>query len=49
MRWNIRRMARGADRVFVLEPAMGERGALKTARKGLGRFTVTVRGQAAHG
>ena len=44
----IRLIARGAERVFVLEPAMGARGALKTARKGLGRFTITVRGQAAH-
>lgn len=44
----IRRLARGADRAFVLEPSLGEEGALKTARKGIGRFTITVSGRAAH-
>jgi glutamate carboxypeptidase len=44
----IRRMARGADRCFVLEPSLGPEGRLKTARKGVGRFTVTVTGKAAH-
>jgi len=36
------------DRVFVLEPSLGPAGKLKTARKGIGRFTVTVTGEAAH-
>lgn len=36
------------DRVFVLEPSLGTDGLLKTARKGIGRFTVTVKGEAAH-
>lgn len=36
------------DRVFVLEPSLGTEGLLKTARKGIGRFTVTVTGEAAH-
>jgi glutamate carboxypeptidase len=36
------------DRVFVLEPSLGTEGLLKTARKGIGRFTVTVEGEAAH-
>jgi glutamate carboxypeptidase len=36
------------NRVFVLEPSLGPSGKLKTARKGIGRFTVTVTGQAAH-
>ena len=36
------------DRVFVLEPSLGPKGKLKTARKGIGRFTVTVSGEAAH-
>jgi len=36
------------DRVFVLEPSLGIDGKLKTARKGIGRFTVVVKGQAAH-
>ena len=44
----IRRLARRARRVFVLEPALGPEGRLKTRRKGVGRFTVTVHGRAAH-
>lgn len=44
----IRRLARSADRCFVLEPSLGPSGKLKTARKGVGRFTVTVKGKAAH-
>jgi glutamate carboxypeptidase len=35
-------------RVFVLEPSLGTAGLLKTARKGIGRFSVTVSGEAAH-
>jgi glutamate carboxypeptidase len=42
------RLARRAVRAFVLEPAYGFDGALKTARKGVGEFTVVVRGRAAH-
>jgi glutamate carboxypeptidase len=34
--------------VLVLEPGTGLAGKLKTARKGVGDFTVTVRGKAAH-
>jgi glutamate carboxypeptidase len=44
----IRMLARHANRALVLEPALGERGDIKTARKGIGRFTVTVFGKAAH-
>ena len=44
----IRALSARADRVFVLEPSLGSAGALKTARKGLGRYTVTVHGKAAH-
>ena len=44
----IRSLARHADRAFVLEPAMGESGIVKTTRKGIGRFTITVHGKAAH-
>lgn len=44
----IRRLARLAARSFVLEPSLGLEGRLKTARKGVGRFTVRVRGRAAH-
>ncbi|UCH28666.1 MAG: M20 family metallopeptidase [Myxococcales bacterium] len=42
------RFARGADRCFVLEPSLGPAGDLKTARTGVGRFWITVRGVAAH-
>jgi glutamate carboxypeptidase len=34
--------------VLVLEPGTGLTGKLKTARKGVGDFTVTVRGRASH-
>ncbi len=44
----IRRLARCANRALVLEPSLGTSGKLKTARKGVGRFTVLVRGKAAH-
>jgi glutamate carboxypeptidase len=44
----IKRFARRADRCFVLEPSLGPDGHLKTARKGVGRFTIRVRGKAAH-
>jgi glutamate carboxypeptidase len=44
----IERLARGAARAFVLEPAFGPAGSLKTARKSVGHFTVRVRGRAAH-
>ena len=44
----IRLLAQHADRAFVLEPGLGDEGSLKTERKGLGRFTVTVHGKAAH-
>lgn len=44
----IRRLARIASRAYVLEPSLGPEGRLKTARKGIGRFTLTVKGRAAH-
>jgi len=44
----IESLAPQMDRVFVLEPSLGPAGKFKTARKGVGRFTVTVRGEAAH-
>jgi glutamate carboxypeptidase len=42
------RLARRAARAFVLEPAFGPSGKLKTARKGVGHFRITVKGRAAH-
>ena len=44
----IRLLARGAERAFVLESGEGADGRLKIARKGLGRFIVTVHGRPAH-
>ncbi len=44
----IRHLARRVDRVFVLEPSLGPQGRLKTARKGIGRFTIRIFGRAAH-
>jgi glutamate carboxypeptidase len=44
----IRALAKHVDRAYVLEPSMGEEGAIKTERKGIGRFTITVHGKAAH-
>ena len=44
----IHRLARCVDRVYVLEPSLGQAGHLKTARKGIGRYTVRVEGEAAH-
>lgn len=44
----VARLARIADRVLVLEPAYGPDGRLKTARKGVMGFEITVTGKAAH-
>jgi glutamate carboxypeptidase len=44
----IEREARRSAAVLVLEPGTGPRGMLKTARKGVGEFTVEVTGRAAH-
>jgi glutamate carboxypeptidase len=45
---NLMRLAKTANRVLVLEPSMGPEGRFKTARKGVGQFTIRVRGKAAH-
>ncbi len=42
------RLARECSEVFVLEPAQGPRGAYKTARKGVGQYSIHVAGVAAH-
>lgn len=44
----IKRLAKTCERAYILEPPLGLNGKLKTARKGLGRFTLTVTGKAAH-
>jgi glutamate carboxypeptidase len=41
-------LARKSEVVLVLEPSYGIKGAVKTARKGVGEYTVTVTGKAAH-
>jgi glutamate carboxypeptidase len=40
--------ARCSDAVFVLEPAFGPRGQLKTERKGVGEIELIVHGRASH-
>jgi glutamate carboxypeptidase len=40
--------ARECEAVLVIEPAQGLSGCLKTARKGVGDFTIHVTGRAAH-
>ena len=40
--------ARRSEAVFVLEPALGPRGLLKTARKGVGEAELIVHGRASH-
>jgi glutamate carboxypeptidase len=40
--------AKRSDAVFVLEPALGPNGLLKTARKGVGEAEIIVRGRASH-
>ena len=42
------KLASESAAVLVLEPSFGLQGALKTARKGVGDFTIRVRGKAAH-
>jgi glutamate carboxypeptidase len=41
-------LAKNSAGVLVLEPAAGLRGAVKTARKGVGEYTLRVKGVAAH-
>ena len=40
--------ARASNAVLVLEPGTGLEGKLKTARKGVGDYVITVRGRASH-
>ncbi len=44
----IEQLAAESARALILEPSAGPSGKLKTARKGVGDFTITVRGRAAH-
>ncbi|PWN06420.1 M20 family metallopeptidase [Rhodohalobacter mucosus] len=47
-RSNIMRLSNIADRCFVLEPALGIDGRIKTSRKGVGNYFITVHGKPAH-
>lgn len=47
-RAHIDELAQQVERAFILEPALGLGGKLKTARKGVGRFDIVVKGKAAH-
>jgi glutamate carboxypeptidase len=40
--------AKRSDAVFVLEPSLGPKGSLKTARKGVGEAELIVQGKASH-
>src|SRR6185437_5746739 len=42
------KLARHSEAVLVLEPAAGPTGAVKTARKGIGEYTLQVEGVSAH-
>jgi glutamate carboxypeptidase len=42
------KLARQSEAVLVLEPAAGQNGAVKTARKGIGEYTLRVEGISAH-
>jgi glutamate carboxypeptidase len=41
-------LAKKSAAVLVMEPAQGQKGALKTSRKGVGEFKIEVSGRAAH-
>jgi glutamate carboxypeptidase len=44
----IEKLSKIANRAYILEPPLGINGSLKTARKGIGRFTLSIKGKAAH-
>ena len=45
---HIERLAKGASRVLVMEPALGPDGWIKTTRRGVGQFYIRVIGKASH-
>ncbi|HIF37698.1 MAG TPA: M20 family peptidase [Gemmatimonadetes bacterium] len=44
----IEKYAQRSGRVFVMEPALGTNGLIKTTRRGVGQFEIKVVGKAAH-
>ena len=47
-RVHVEQLSGQAARVLVMEPSFGPGGKLKTARKGVGRFTLRIKGTASH-
>ena len=45
---HVEKLAKNANRVLVMEPALGTEGKIKTTRRGFGRFEVRVIGKASH-
>jgi glutamate carboxypeptidase len=45
---HVQRLARASCRALVMEPSLGSEGRIKTARKGVGLFDITIRGRASH-
>lgn len=41
-------VAKQSERTFVLEPALGLEGKIKTARKGVGQFVIDIKGKPSH-
>lgn len=44
----IKRLSKLCSRAFVLEPPLGIDGRLKSSRKGIARFTMTIQGKSSH-
>ena len=45
---HVEQLAQASHRAFVLEPALGPEGFIKTTRRGVGRFDIRVVGRASH-
>ena len=45
---HVERLARCAERAFVVESALGLDGRIKTSRKGTGRYIIRIEGKSAH-
>ena len=45
---HVERLARRAERAFVVESALGLDGRIKTSRKGTGRYVIRIEGKSAH-
>ncbi len=45
---HIKRLSKKAERAFILEPAEGQNGKIKTARKGIGHYEIKIEGKSSH-